>query len=129
MIPKRLHQIVRSDSIVRTDRPESKAFSVDNWLVGVPVAGYVTGVGLHGVLFHKMWAPSSHRYSSPSSDGYMTTGQWAVIEGIVWVAFGLFISGFLVIFANNLSRRWRIIHFITSVVIAALFFSIGGQRP
>ena len=129
MIYKKLRRIVRSDRIVRTEHPEGKTFSADNWLVGVPVAGYITGVGLHGVLFQKMWVPSSHRYSSPSSDGYMTTGQWAVIEGIAWVAFGLFISGYLVIFANNLSRRWRIIHFITGVGIAAFFFSIGGQRP
>ena len=52
----------------------------------------------------------------------MVSGQWAVIEGIVWVALGLFASGYLVVFADNLSLRWRIIHFITSCMIGVYSF-------
>ena len=129
MFPKRLHRIVRSDSIVRTDRPEGRAFSADDWLIGVPVAGFMTGCALHGVLFQKMFSLVGSKYNPGRGSKYMVTGQWAVIEGIVWVAFGLFISGYLVIFANNLSRRWRIIHFITSCIIAVYSFFYLSQRP
>ena len=108
--------------MVRTDRAEGKAFTADDLLVGVPIAGFMTGCALHGVLFQKMFSLVGSKYNPGRGSKYMVTGQWAVIEGIVWVALGLFASGYLVVFADNLSRRCRIIHFITSVVIAIYSF-------
>ena len=129
MIHKRLHRIVRSDSIVRTDRPKDKAFSADDWLVGVVVAAYFTGMGLHGLLFQRLYMTAGHgEWKSHPRSGYTWTGQAAVLLGIIYIAFGIMCST-KIILADNLSRRLRIIHFITSVVIAIFFFSIGGQRP
>ena len=48
MIRKKIiRRVVRSDGIVQAERPEGKAFSADDWLVGVPVAGCLTGLGLN----------------------------------------------------------------------------------
>ena len=102
MIHKRIHKIIRSDRIVRTDNVESKAFSADDWLVGVPVAGFMIGCAIHGVLFQKMFSLVGSKYNPGRGSPYMVTGQWAVIEGIVWGAFGLFASGYLIVFADNL---------------------------
>ena len=129
MIHKRLHRIVRSDSIVRTDQPKDKAFSADDWLVGVVLAAYLTGTGLHGLLFQRLYMTAGRgEWKSHPRSGYTWTGQAAVVLGIIYIAFGIMCST-KVVLADNLSRRWRIIHFITSVVIAIFFFSIGGQRP
>ena len=122
MIHKRIRKIIRSDRIVRTDHAEGKAFSADDWLLGVPVAGFMIGCALHGVLFQKMFSLVGSKYNPGTGSKYMVTGQWAVIEGIVWVALGLFASGHLIVFADNLSLRWRIIHFITSCMIAVYSF-------
>ena len=131
MIYKRLRRIDRSDRIVRTEHPKGKAFSADDWLIGVVVAACFTGMGLHGVVFHELYMGLGQRkewHSDHSYHGYTWTGQAAVVFGIIFIAFGL-LGSTKIIFANNLSRRWRIIHFLTSVVIAAFFFSVGGQRP
>ena len=82
----------------------------------------MTGNALHGVLFQKMFSLVGSKYHPGRGSEYMVTGQWAVIEGIVWVALGLFASGHLIVFADNLSLRWRIIHFITSCMIAVYSF-------
>ena len=131
MIYKRLRRIDRSDRIVRTEHPKGKAFSADDWLIGVVVAACFTGTGLHGVVFHELYMGLGQRkewHSDHSYHGYTWTGQAAVVFGIIFIAFGL-LGSTKIIFANNLSRRWRIIHFLTSVVIAAFFFSVEGQRP
>ena len=59
--------------------------------------------------------------------GFFIFGQTAQVIGVIFVLVGVFMST-KVVFADNLSRRWRIIHFIASVVIAIFFFSVGGQR-
>ena len=129
MIYKRLRRIDRSDRIVRTEHPKGKAFSADDWLIGVVVAACFTGTGLHGVVFHKLYMGLGQRkewHSDHSYHGYTWTGQAAVVFGIIFIAFGLLAST-KIIFANNLSRRWRIIHFMTSVVIACLLFFCWGS--
>ena len=128
---KKLRRINRSDRIVRTEHSKGKAFSADDWLIGVVVAACFTGTGLHGVLFQKLYMGLGQRkewHSDHSYYGYTWTGQAAVVFGIIFIAFGL-LGSTKIVFANNLSRRWRIIHFITSAVIAAFFFSGGWQRP
>ena len=120
---------IRQNCSNRTSK--RKAFSADDWLIGVVVAACFTGTGLHGVVFHKLYMGLGQRkewHSDHSYHGYTWTGQPAVVFGIIFIAFGL-LGSTKIIFANNLSRRWRIIHFMTSVVIAAFFFSVGGQRP
>ena len=130
MIRKKIiRRVVRSDGIVQAERPERKAFSTDDWLVGVPVAGCLTGLGLHGIVFQKIFVSHSTRSPGPGAkgDGILYFGQTAQVIGIIFVLVGVFMST-KVVFADNLSRRWRIIHFIASVVIAIFFFSVGGQR-
>ena len=130
MIRKKIiRRVVRSDGIVQAERPERKAFSADDWLVGVPVAGCLTGLGLHGIVFQKIFVSHSTRSPGPGAkgDGVLYFGQTAQVIGIIFVLVGVFMST-KVVFADNLSRRWRIIHFIASVVIAIFFFSVGGQR-
>ena len=130
MIRKKIiRRVVRSDGIVQAERPERKAFSADDWLVGVPVAGCLTGLGLHGIVFQKIFVSHSTRSPGPGAkgDGILYFGQTAQVIGIIFVLVGVFMST-KVVFADNLSRRWQIIHFIASVVIAIFFFSVGGQR-
>ena len=130
MIRKKIiRRVVRLDGIVQAERPERKAFSTDDWFVGVPVAGCLTGLGLHGIVFQKIFVSHSTRSPGPGAkgDGILYFGQTAQVIGIIFVLVGVFMST-KVVFADNLSRRWRIIHFIASVVIAIFFFSVGGQR-
>ena len=56
MIRKRIRKIIQSDRVVRTDHSKKKAFSADDWLIGVPIAGFFTGCALYGVLFQKMFS-------------------------------------------------------------------------
>ena len=131
MIRKKIiRRVVRLDGIVQAERPEGKAFSADDWLVGVPVAGCLTGLGLHGIVFQKIFVSYSTRNPGrgPKGDGSLYFGQTAQVIGIIFVLVGVFMSTKFV-FADNLSRRWRIIYFIARVVIAIFFFSVGGQRP
>ena len=97
--------------------------------MGVPVAGCLTGLGLHGIVFQKIFVSHSTRSPGPGpkGDGILYFGQTAQVIGVIFVLVGVFMST-KVVFADNLSRRWRIIHFIASVVIAIFFFSVGGQR-
>ena len=83
-----------------------------------------------GSSFKKILVPYSTRSPGPGpkGDGSLYFGQTALVIGSIFVLVGVFMST-KVVFADNLSRRWRIIHFIASVVIAIFFFSIGGQRP
>ncbi len=81
-----------------------------------------------GSCFRKYLFLTPHVVPGPKGDGSLYFGQTAQVIGVIFVLVGVFMSTKLV-FADNLSRRWRIIHFIASVVIAIFFFSVGGQRP
>ena len=77
MIRKKIiRRVVRSDGIIQAERPEGKAFSADDWLVGVPVAGCLTGLGLHGIVFQKIFVSHSTRSPGPGAKGDGSSLFW-----------------------------------------------------